>query len=68
MQFSKIKFFTILFLLVFLGLPIFAQSFVYVSVEKADLKSGTGFFSEKISEVRYGTKLFVLENSMFCLS
>ena len=64
MQFTRRKFLTILILFIFTSLPIFAQEFVYVSVEKADLKSGTGFFSEKISEVEYGTKLIVLENSI----
>ncbi len=64
MQFSKIKFFTILFLLVFLGLPIFAQSFVYVSVEEAELKSGTEKIAEKIATLEYGTKLILLENTL----
>lgn len=64
MQFRKIKFFTILFSLLFFALPIFAQSFVYVSVEKADLKSGTGKTSEKITTLEYGTKLILLENTL----
>ena len=64
MQFSKLKFFTILFLLVFLGLPIFAQSFVYVSVEEAELKSGTEKIAEKIATLEYGTKLILLENTL----
>ena len=50
MQFTRRKILSILILFIFTSLPIFAQEFVYVSVEKADLKSGTGFFSEKISE------------------
>lgn len=42
----------------------FAQKYVYVQVEKTDIKSDTGFFSEKIETVRYGTKLIVLENTI----
>ncbi len=57
------KFISILFLL-FVTLPTFADEFVYVSVEKADLKNGTGIFSEKIAELKYGTKLLVLENTI----
>ena len=64
MQFRKNKFFTILFLLVFFALPTFAQSFVYVSVEKAELKSGTGKISENIAILEYGTKLVLLENTL----
>ena len=64
MRFRNNKFFTILFLLVFLALPTFAQSFVYVSAEKAELKTGTGLFAEKIAELKYGTKLLILENTL----
>ena len=64
MRFRNNKFFTILFLLVFFALPTFAQSFVYVSAEKAELKTGTGLFAEKIAELKYGTKLLILENTL----
>ena len=64
MQFRKTKFFTILFLLVFFALPTFAQSFVYVSAEKAELKSGTGKTATKITTLEYGTKLVLLENTL----
>ena len=64
MKIRKSKLFAIIFLSIFLSLPIFAQSFVYVSVEKADLKSGTGIFAEKITELKYGTKLLILENTI----
>lgn len=63
MKTKKTKLITILFLLC-LGLPIFAQEYVYISVEKADLKEGTGFFASKVAQVEYGTKLLVLENSI----
>ncbi len=42
----------------------FSQEYVYVSVEKADLKEGTGFFSEKVTQIDYGTRLLVLENTI----
>ena len=42
----------------------FAQKYVYVQVEKAELKSDTGFFSEKVANVRYGNKLIVVENTI----
>lgn len=61
---KKVKFITIVLFVICFSLPIFAQEHVYVSVEKADLKEGTGFFSKKITEVEYGTKLLVLENSI----
>ncbi len=64
MEFRKTKLFAILFLLVFFALPIFAQEFVYVSVEKAEIKSSAGLFSEKVAEIRYGAKLLVIENSI----
>ena len=64
MKNTKIKFITVLFILLFTSLPIFAQEFVYVSVEKADLKEGTGFFANKVTEIEYGTKLIVLENTI----
>ena len=64
MEIRKTKLFAIIFLSVFLALPIFAQSFVYVSVEKADLKSGTGKIAEKIKTLNYGTKLVILENTL----
>ena len=60
----KLKFFLILALLLVTNLSTFAQKYVYVQVEKADIKSDTGFFSEKIETVRYGTKLIVLENTI----
>ena len=63
MKTKKTKLITILFLLC-LGLPIFAQEYVYVSVEKAEIKDGTGFFASKVAQVEYGTKLIVLENSI----
>lgn len=64
MKNRKIKFISILFLLIFTSLPILAQEFVYVSVEKADLQNDTGALAEKISELSYGTKLLVLENTI----
>ncbi len=64
MKNTKIKFITILLFLFCTSLPIFAQEFVYVSVENADLKEGTGFFANKITEVGYGTKLIILENTI----
>lgn len=64
MQFRKAKLIAIIFLSIFFALPIFAQEFVYVSVEKTDLKSGTGLFAEKVAELKYGTKLLILENSI----
>ena len=64
MQFSKFKFISILFLLIFITLPIFASEIVYVSKEKADLKNGTNLLSEKVKELTYGTKLLVLENTI----
>ena len=64
MEIRKTKLFAIIFLSIFLALPIFAQSFVYVSVEKADLKSGTGKIAEKIKTLNYGTKLVILENTL----
>ena len=64
MKNTKIRFITVLFLLLFIVLPIFAQEFVYVSVEKAELKNSTKSFSEKVSELSYGTKLLVLENTI----
>ena len=64
MEIRKTKLFAIIFLSVFIALPIFAQSFVYVSVEKADLKSGTGKIAEKIKTLNYGTKLVILENTL----
>lgn len=63
MKTKKTKLITILFLLC-MNLPIFAQEYVYISVEKADLKEGTGFFASKVAQVEYGTKLLVLENSI----
>ena len=54
MKNTKIKFITVLFLLLFIVLPIFAQEFVYVSVEKAELKNSTKSFSEKVcNELRF---------------
>jgi hypothetical protein len=64
MQFTRKRFLTVLILFILTSLPIFAQQFVYVSVEKAELKEGTGFFANKVSEADYGTKLLVLENSI----
>jgi hypothetical protein len=64
MQFTRKRFLTVLILFILTNLPIFAQQFVYVSVEKAELKEGTGFFANKVSEADYGTKLLVLENSI----
>ena len=63
MKTAKIKFLSILVLLC-ISLPIFAQEYVYVSVEKAEIKEGIGLFANKITQVKYGTKLIVLENSI----
>ena len=63
MKTAKIKFLSILVLLC-ISLPIFAQEYVYVSVEKAEIKEGIGLFANKIAQVKYGTKLIVLENSI----
>ena len=42
-------------------MPIFAQEYVYVSVEKAEIKEGANLFASKVTEVKYGAKLIVLE-------
>ena len=64
MQVQKTKFFLIIFLLFFIISPMFAQKYVYVQVEKADLKNTTGFFAEKVAQVKYGTKLWIIENTL----
>ena len=63
MKTAKIKFLSILVLLC-ISFPIFAQEYVYVSVEKAEIKEGIGLFANKVAQVKYGTKLIVLENSI----
>ena len=64
MQVQKTKFLLIIFLLFFIISPMFAQKYVYVQVEKADLKNTTGFFAEKVAQVKYGTKLWIIENTL----
>ena len=61
---KKSKLFLILILFLVTNLSMFAQKYVYVSVEKAEIKSDTGFFAEKVANVRYGTKLIILENTI----
>ncbi len=64
MQNIKQKLFVFVILLLVTNLSAFAQKHVYVSVEEAQIKSDTGFFSEKIVDVKYGTKLIVLQNTI----
>ena len=59
---TKLFIFFILFLVT--SFSAFAQKYVYVSVEKAEIKSDTGFFAEKIATAKYGTKLIILENTI----
>ena len=65
MKNRKIKFISILFLLIFTSLPIFAQEFVYVSVEKADLQNDTGALAEKISELLKAIKQEIAETYIY---
>ncbi len=58
---TKIKFITVLLFLTCACLPIFAQEYVYVSVEKAEIKEGANLLASKVTEVKYGAKLIVLE-------
>ena len=60
----KQKLFVITILFLVTNLSAFAQKHVYVSIEKAQIKTDTGFFSEKIADVKYGTKLIVLQNTI----
>lgn len=60
----KQKLFVITILFLVTNLSAFAQKHVYVSIEKAQIKTDTGFFSEKIADVNYGTKLIVLQNTI----
>ena len=60
----KLKFFLIVILFLVTNLSMFAQKYVYVSVEKAEIKSDTGFFAEKIATTKYGTKLIIIENTI----
>lgn len=64
MKAFKQKLFIFFILLLVNSLSAFAQEYVYVSVEKTDLKNGIGFFAEKVAQINYGTKLLILENSM----
>ncbi len=57
----------LLFAMLLSAAGIFAASFkkgskVYVSVKTAELKSGTGFFSDSVCEVSYGDVLTVIES------
>lgn len=64
MKAFKQKLFIFFILLLVNSLSAFAQKHVYVSIEKAQIKTDTGFFSEKIADVKYGTKLIVLQNTI----
>lgn len=60
----KVKIFILLILFFITNFSAFAQKYVYVSVENAEIKNNTGFFAEKIATARYGTKLIILENTI----
>jgi hypothetical protein len=64
MKAFKQKLFIFFTLLLVNSLSAFAQEYVYVSVEKTDLKNGIGFFAEKVAQINYGTRLIILENTI----
>ena len=64
MKTFKVKIFIFLILFFITNFSVFAQKYVYVSVENAEIKNNTGFFAEKIATARYGTKLIILENTI----
>lgn len=64
MKAFKQKLFIFFILLLVNSLSAFAQEYVYVSVEKTDLKNGIGFFAEKVAQINYGTRLIILENTI----
>jgi hypothetical protein len=52
MKAFKQKLFIFFILLLVNSLSAFAQEYVYVSVEKTDLKNGIGFFAEKVAQLK----------------
>lgn len=60
----KVKIFILLILFFITNFSAFAQKYVYVSVEKTDLRNEIGFFAEKVAQIDYGTRLLILENTI----